>query len=141
VDAAYGGAALAAPSARAVFDGIDLADSLIVDPHKWLFAPFDVAALLYREPVLARAAHTQHAGYLEPITSRDEWNPSDYAHHLSRRVRGLPFWFSLATHGTEAYARAVERGLELAREAAERIERHPDLEKVWGPSLSVVLFR
>ena len=141
VDAAYGGAALAAPAARPTFDGIDLADSLVIDPHKWLFAPFDVAALLYRDPVLARAAHTQHAGYLEPITSRDEWNPSDYAHHLSRRVRGLPFWFSLATHGTRAYARAVERGLELAREAAERIEAHPDLEKVWGPSLSVVLFR
>jgi L-2,4-diaminobutyrate decarboxylase len=141
VDAAYGGAALAVPSARHVFDGIEQADSLVIDPHKWLFAPFDEAALLYRDPVLARAAHTQHAGYLEPLTSRDEWNPSDYAHHLSRRVRGLPFWFSLATHGTDAYSRAVERGLELAREAATRIEDHPHLEKVWGPSLSVVLFR
>jgi glutamate/tyrosine decarboxylase-like PLP-dependent enzyme len=141
VDAAYGGAALAAPSARAQFDGIELADSLVIDPHKWLFAPFDVAALLYRDPVLARAAHTQHAGYLEPITSRGEWNPSDYAHHLTRRVRGLPFWFSLAAHGTDAYAEAVERGLDLAREAAERIDRHPQLEMVWGPSLSIVLFR
>lgn len=141
VDAAYGGAALAAESGRHLFDGIELADSLVIDPHKWLFAPFDVAALLYREPVLARAAHTQHAGYLEPITSRNEWNPSDYAHHLTRRVRGLPFWFSLATHGTEAYAEAVERGMELARVAADRIDRHPELEKVWGPSLSIVLFR
>lgn len=141
VDAAYGGAALAAPAARPLFDGIEQADSLVVDPHKWLFAPFDVAALLYRNPVLARAAHTQHAGYLEPITSRGEWNPSDYAHHLSRRARGLPFWFSLATNGTDAYTSAVEQGIELARQAAERIEAHPRLEKVWGPSLSIVLFR
>ena len=141
VDAAYGGAALAAPQARPLFDGIEQADSLVIDPHKWLFAPFDVAALLYRNPAQARAAHTQHAGYLEPITSRGEWNPSDYAHHLSRRARGLPFWFSLATHGTAAYASAVERGIELACEAADRIDRHPRLEKVWGPSLSIVVFR
>lgn len=141
VDAAYGGAALAAPRARHLFAGIELADSLIVDPHKWLFAPFDVAALLYRDPSLARSAHAQHAGYLEPIIIRGEWNPSDYAHHLSRRVRGLPFWFSLATHGTDAYAAAVDRGLELAVDAAKQIDRHPRLEKVWGPSLSIVLFR
>jgi L-2,4-diaminobutyrate decarboxylase len=141
VDAAYGGAALAAPSCRPLFEGIELADSLIVDPHKWLFAPFDVAALLYRDPSLARSAHAQHAGYLEPITVRGEWNPADYAHHLSRRARGLPFWFSLAVHGTDAYAAAVERGIELAREAAARIEAHPCLQTVWGPSLSIVLFR
>jgi glutamate/tyrosine decarboxylase-like PLP-dependent enzyme len=141
VDGAYGGAALAVPAVRDRFAGIELADSLVVDPHKWLFAPFDVAALLYRDPTLARAAHTQHAGYLEPITSRDEWNPADYAHHLSRRARGLPFWFSLAVHGTEAYSRAVERGIDLAGEAAAKIEAHPRLELVWGPSLSIVLFR
>jgi L-2,4-diaminobutyrate decarboxylase len=141
VDGAYGGAALACPSQRPLFDGIELADSLVIDPHKWLFSPFDCAALLYRDPALARAAHTQHAGYLEPITVRGEWNPSDYAHHLTRRARGLPFWFSLAVHGTEAYARAVERGVELAVTAAERIVEHPRLEVVWGPSLSIVLFR
>ncbi len=65
VDAAYGGAALLAPSVRPLFDGIERADSMIVDPHKWLFAPFDCAALLYREPRLAKAVHTQDAAYLE----------------------------------------------------------------------------
>jgi glutamate/tyrosine decarboxylase-like PLP-dependent enzyme len=108
VDGAYGGAGLAAPSVRSAFDGIEQADSLIVDPHKWLFAPFDCCALVYRDPELARRAHTQEAGYLEPITTRDEWNPSDYAIHLSRRARGLPFWFSLAAYGTAAYAAAIE---------------------------------
>ncbi|HEY8093664.1 MAG TPA: pyridoxal-dependent decarboxylase, partial [Acidimicrobiales bacterium] len=91
VDAAYGGAAMAVPSVRPLFDGIEQADSFVVDPHKWLFAPFDCAALVYRDPAIARATHTQHAEYLEVLTDRPEWNASDYAFHLSRRARGLPF--------------------------------------------------
>ena len=121
VDGAYGGAALAAPSVRARFAGIEAADSFIVDPHKWLFAPFDSCALLYRDPEIARQAHTQHAEYLEILHAGDarlsspEWNASDYAHHLSRRARGLPLWFSLATHGTRAYTDAIETTLRVAR--------------------------
>ena len=141
VDAAYGGAALAAPSARPLFDGIERADSFVVDPHKWLFSPFDCAALVYRDPNLARAALTQQAGYLEVLNPTSPWNPSDLAIHMTRRVRGLPFWFSLASNGTKAYERAVERGLTLAREAARRIADAPDLDLVMEPELSVVLFR
>ncbi len=141
VDGAYGAAALAAPSVRPKFAGIEHADSLIVDPHKWLFAPFDCCALLYRNPALARAAHTQSAGYLDPIQTDAEWNPSDYAIHLSRRARGLPFWFSLASHGTAAYSRAIEATLELARAAAQEIERRPELELLNDPDLSVLVFR
>ena len=141
VDAAYGGAALAAPSVRNQFTGIERCDSFVVDPHKWLFAPFDCCALSYREPNLGRAAPTQHAGYLEVLTSRDEWNPSDYAAHLTRRARGLPFWFSLACHGVGAYRRAVETTLATARRAAELIELSPHTELVSEPSLSVVVFR
>ena len=68
VDGAYGGAGLAAPSVRDLYAGIEQCDSFIVDPHKWLFAPFDCCALLYREPAEARAAHTQKAGYLDVLT-------------------------------------------------------------------------
>jgi glutamate/tyrosine decarboxylase-like PLP-dependent enzyme len=78
VDGAYGGAGLAAPSIRDRYAGVERADSFIVDPHKWLFAPFDCCALLYREPALARAAHTQKASYLDVITDRPEWNPWAY---------------------------------------------------------------
>lgn len=141
VDGAYGLAALAAPSVRDRFRGVERADSLVVDPHKWLFAPFDCAALVYRDPELARLAHTQHAAYLDAIEIRDEWNPSDYAYHLTRRARGLPFWFSLAVHGTDAYATAIERTLEIAREAARRIDAAPHLELVRNPELTVVLWR
>ncbi|MEL0162383.1 MAG: pyridoxal-dependent decarboxylase [Halieaceae bacterium] len=140
VDGAYGGAALAAPSARPLFDGIEKADSFIVDPHKWLFAPFDCCALIYADPAKARSAHRQHGDYLE-VFYDGIWNPSDYAHHLSRRARGLPFWFSLAVHGTRAYAEAVEVTLERARDAAAMIEAHPNLEMVTEQRLSICVFR
>ncbi len=141
VDGAYGGAGLAAPSVRSLFNGIEHADSFVVDPHKWLFAPFDCSALLYRDPSLGRAAHTQHASYLEPLGEDDPWNPSDFAIHLTRRARGLPFWFSLAANGSDAYRDAVEATLTVARAAAERIRALPHLELVRDPVLSVVLFR
>ena len=69
VDGAYGLAALCAPSVRAKFDGVENADSFIVDPHKWLFAPFDACALIYREPEIAREVHSQHASYLDTLIS------------------------------------------------------------------------
>lgn len=152
VDGAYGGAALVAPSVRHRFAGIERADSLIVDPHKWLFAPFDSCALLYRQPEFARRAHTQHAEYLDVLHASHEhddvtdhriedWNPSDYAHHLSRRARGLPFWFSLATHGTDAYRDAVETTLAVAHGGAELIRSSAHCELVVEPELSVVVFR
>jgi glutamate/tyrosine decarboxylase-like PLP-dependent enzyme len=141
VDGAYGAAALAAPSARPRFQGIELADSFIVDPHKWLFAPFDCAALIYREPELARATHTQHASYLEPVAQVGEWSPSDYAIHLTRRARGLPFWFSLATYGTAAYTQAIERTLEVARYTAKAVRNRDYLTLVREPDLSVVCFQ
>jgi glutamate/tyrosine decarboxylase-like PLP-dependent enzyme len=145
VDGAYGAAALAAPSARDRFRGVERADSLIVDPHKWLFAPFDSCALIYREPFVGRAAHTQHAEYLDVLHADDPtqepWNASDFAHHLSRRARGLPLWFSLATYGTDAYADAVETTLRVARDAARLVDRTPHTELVMEPELSIVLFR
>jgi L-2,4-diaminobutyrate decarboxylase len=146
VDGAYGGAGLAAPSVRDRYRGVEHADSFIVDPHKWLFAPFDCCALVYKDPRIGRAAHTQHAEYLDVLHSTDdiddfEWNPSDFAHHLSRRARGLPFWFSLATHGTDAYRDAIETCLDVTRQGAKLIEEAPYLELIMEPELSVLLFR
>lgn len=141
VDAAYGGAALVSSVGRPLFDGIEQADSFVVDPHKWLFAPFDCCALVYRDPALAGAALTQHAEYLETLDATAEWNPADFAIHMTRRVRGLPLWFSLAAHGVQAYDRSVSRGIELARIAARMIDDRADLQLVLEPELSVVLFR
>jgi L-2,4-diaminobutyrate decarboxylase len=144
VDGAYGGAALCSPTARAKFAGIERCDSFIVDPHKWLFAPFDSCALVYRRPEVARAAHTQHAEYLDVLHGEHhqvEWNPSDYAHHLSRRARGLPFWFSLATYGTDAYADAVDTTLAVTAGVADLIREADHLDLLIEPELSIILFR
>ena len=139
VDGAYGLAALCAPSVRQLFDGVEAADSFIVDPHKWLFAPYDACALVYRNPELAKQVHSQHASYLD--TLKDEnWSPSDYAIHLTRRTRGLPFWFSLAAHGTDAYAEAMEQTLIVAQQAADLVRNHPNLELLCEPELSIVAF-
>ncbi len=139
VDGAYGGAGLCAPSVRGAFAGIERADSMIVDPHKWLFAPYDCCALIYRDGAAGRAAHTQTASYLDVI-DREAPNPSDLAIHLSRRVRGLPFWFSLATHGTDRYVQAVEQTLATAREVAAAIRQAPHLRLLREPDLTVLLF-
>jgi len=141
VDGAYGAAALAAPSVRDRFVGVERADSLIIDPHKWLFAPFDCCALLYRDPQVAKAAHTQRAEYLDVLHDDDDWNPSDFAHHLSRRARGLPLWFSLATHGTDAYRDAIETTLAVAHAAGELVRASEHCELVVEPELSIVMFR
>ena len=142
VDGAYGLGALCAPSARPRFAGLELADSFIVDPHKWLFSPFDSCALVYRDPALGRAAHRQHAAYLETLYADDEaFNPSDYGVHLTRRARGLPLWFALAVHGTDAFEAAVERTLETAREAAAEVRSRPELELLLEPELTVLAFR
>ena len=141
VDGAYGGGALLAPSARPLFDGIERADSFIVDPHKWLFAPYDACALIYRDPPSAAAAHRQVASYLDTALSGPDWNPADYGYHLSRRARGLPLWFSLATYGTDAYRDAVESVLAITKTTAAAIVERPNLELIMEPDLSVLLFR
>lgn len=140
VDGAYGLAALCAPSVRAKFDGIEYADSFIVDPHKWLFAPFDVCALIYKDPSIAKDSLAQRASYLDTLHEDDEWNPSDYAIHLTRRTRGLPFWFSLAANGTDAYKDAVEYTMMIAKKAVELIKAHPNLDLLVEPELSIVAF-
>ncbi|MEI6362421.1 MAG: pyridoxal-dependent decarboxylase [Actinomycetes bacterium] len=142
VDGAYGGAGMLSRTIRHRYDGIEHADSLVMDPHKWWFAPFDSAALLYRDPRLAKAVHTQDASYLDVIhEDDDDFNPSDLAYHLTRRARGLALWFSMAVNGLDAYRDAVDHSLAMARYAADRIDADPDLHLIREPDLSVVLFR
>jgi aromatic-L-amino-acid decarboxylase len=141
VDGAYGAAGLFAPSVRGHFNGIEQADSMVVDPHKWLLAGFDSAALIYREPHLAKAVHTQDASYLDPLRAAGAWNPSDYAYGLTRRARGLPFWFSLAVNGADAYSEAIEYTISLAKQTARLIEANPILELVREPELSTVIYK
>ena len=139
VDGAYGLAALCSDIARGRFRGIERADSFGVDPHKWLFAPYDCAALVYRDPAPAASTHAQHGAYLDAV-NRGEWNPSDYAYHLSRRARGLPLWFGLVTYGTRAYTEAVDKSIRTAREFADAVSARLGFTLLLQPELSVVLF-
>jgi glutamate/tyrosine decarboxylase-like PLP-dependent enzyme len=139
IDGAYGAAALLSSTCRPLFAGFERCDSFIVDPHKWLFAPYDSCALMYRDTNLAKSAHSQTAHYLDNI-DRDQTNPSDLAIQLSRRARGLPFWFSLATHGTKKYSTAVEMSISTARQVAAHINESRHLSLIADPMLSIVLF-
>lgn len=143
IDGAYGGAALLVDSVRHLFDGVERCDSFTIDPHKWLFTPYDCGAIIYKNPALAKATHAQQGSYLDIFNEKemDGFNPSDYQVQLTRRLRGMPLWFSLAMHGTDVYKEAVTKGITLALEAAQLIENHDKLELIMPPNLSVVLFR
>ena len=140
VDGAYGLAALADPESSNLFKGLEHADSLIVDPHKWLFAPYDSCALLYKNAIFGAQAHGQKGHYLD-IVDKNAWNPSDFALHLTRRPRGLPLWFSLAVYGSRTYAKAIKQTLKIARQIADGITKIESLELILGPQLTVILFR
>lgn len=141
IDGAYGLAGILVPELKRAFAGIERSDSFIVDPHKWLFAPFDACALVYRNPELAKEVFSQHGEYLEPINKKtNEWNPSDYALNLTRRPRGLPLWFSLAAHGVGLYRQALRDNVALAHRIADEIDTRGYLKLVRRPQLSVVVF-
>ncbi len=142
VDAAYGGGALAARSVRHLFNGIERSNSVTIDPHKWLFSPYDCGAVIYKDPELARKAHAQEGSYLDIFSDEGAkgFNPADYQIQLTRRVRGLPLWFSLAMHGTERYNARRTRNRARA-DCREQISRSDHLELVREPSLSCVMFR
>jgi L-2,4-diaminobutyrate decarboxylase len=140
VDGAYGGAALLSRRTRPLLAGLERADSFIVDPHKMLYSTFDCAALVYRDRAAASCALTQTADYLE-FCDGDHANPSDLAIHLTRRARGVPLWASLLAYGSDAYAAAVDRCVDVTAYAAERITAAAALELVLEPAFTVVVLR
>jgi glutamate/tyrosine decarboxylase-like PLP-dependent enzyme len=143
VDGAYGLSAMLLPELRARFTGIERADSFIVDPHKWMFAPAGSCALVYRRPWLAREVHTQHGPYIDIIrtASDDVYNPSDLGYQLTRRASGLPIWFALALHGVDAHRQGIRHGIVMARAFADAVRACAVAELVLEPELGVVLFR
>ena len=144
VDGAYGCAALFAPSIRARFDGIELVDSFVVDPHKWLFAPFDCAGLIYREPHLAKAVHTQDASYLDVLHTRRPRGVEPERLRLPpdpAGARASPCGSRWPSTGPTPTATPSRPCSTVTQQAADLIERLPHLELVRRPELSVVLFR
>lgn len=141
VDGAYG--ALAALAAPERFEGLSLADSVSLDPHKWLYQPVDCGCLLYRDPEAARAAFS-HTGDYARALSRDEVEGFAFfeeSPELSRRFRGLKLWLSLRYHGLAAFRDAIARDLEHAQRLVRNIRARPELELLAPAGLSAVCFR
>jgi glutamate/tyrosine decarboxylase-like PLP-dependent enzyme len=142
VDAAYGGFAVLAAAGREALAGMELADSVTLDPHKWLYQPYECGCLLVRAGPALGAAFSITPDYLnDAVAQAGEINFSDLGLQLSRSSRALKVWVSIRYFGLDAFRGAVERSLELAVLAKERIEQSEELELMAPPSLGVVCFR
>jgi glutamate/tyrosine decarboxylase-like PLP-dependent enzyme len=140
VDGAYGGlASLAEP---ALFAGLDEADSLSLDAHKWLYQPLECGCLLFRDPGAARSAFSHSGDYVRIMNEgeRESFAFFDETLELSRRFRALKLWISLRYHGRAAFREAIDQDLRRARLLAEMIRSEPELEILGEGPLSAVCF-
>jgi aromatic-L-amino-acid decarboxylase len=141
VDAAYGGAAAMLPSHAHVLDGAHRADSLVINPHKWLFVPFDLSALYCRRMDDLRAAFSLTPEYLRTPETGRVANLMDTGVQLGRRFRALKLWMVLRTYGARGIREHLTRHIRLARQFADWVDADPDFERLAPVPLSVVCFR
>ena len=142
VDAAYGGFAMLTEFGQRALAGIERADSVTLDPHKWLFVPFECGCLLVRDPPRLKAAFQIFPEYLaDAQTGHEAVNFADYGEQLTRYSRALKVWMSVRYFGTDAIRDAIERAMMLARRLEERVRVTPTLEIVSPARFGVVCFR
>jgi aromatic-L-amino-acid decarboxylase len=141
VDAAYAGAAAILPECRSAFEGVERADSLVVNPHKWLFTPFDLSALYCRRMDVLRAAFSLTPEYLRTGESSEVRNLMDTGFQLGRRFRALKLWVVMRTFGLDGLRARLREHMRLARLFAAWIDQDPDFERVSPVSFGVVCFR
>ena len=140
VDGAYG--ALAAIAAPEKFDGIELVDSLSLDPHKWLYQPLDCGCLLYRDIDNARKTFMYTGSYAKQLSSDpiEGFAFFEESMELSRRCRALKLWLSLRYHGLESFRAAIQRDLEHAQRLAQAVDAMPELERLAPVGLERSMF-
>jgi glutamate/tyrosine decarboxylase-like PLP-dependent enzyme len=142
VDAAYGGFAVLTESGRRALGGVERADSVTLDPHKWLFVPFECGCLLVRDPHRLKAAFQIFPEYLADVQSGHEAvNFADYGEQLTRYSRAVKVWMSVRYFGTDAIRDAIDRGMALARRLEQRVRETPGLEIVSPARFGIVCFR
>jgi aromatic-L-amino-acid decarboxylase len=141
VDAAYGGVAAMLPSHAHVLAGAGRADSLVVNPHKWLFTPFDLSAFYSRRMDVVRAAFSLTPEYLRTSEGSGVKNLMDTGVQLGRRFRALKLWMILRRYGVRAIREHLARHIELAQQLASWVDAHPDFERLAPVPFSVVCFR
>jgi hypothetical protein len=142
VDAAYGGFAALTERGRSQLAGIELADSVTLDPHKWLYQPYECGCLIVRDSRLLDSAFAITPDYLrDAATAAGEVSFSDRSLQLTRTSRALKIWMSIQYFGLDAFRAAIDRSLDLAALACQRIDESPTLELAAVPSLGIVCFR
>ena len=142
VDAAYGGFSVLADDGRRALTGIERADSVTLDPHKWLYVPFECGCVMAREPTRLKAAFQIYPDYLKDAESDgDEINFADYGEQLTRYARALKVWLSVSYFGTDALRAAISYSLSLAAHAEVLVRRERDLEVLAPATLGILCFR
>jgi len=144
VDGAYGAMAALSPRLRPHFVGMERADSIAVDPHKWLYVPYEAGATLVREPGRLAAAFRKFPEYLASDPESPFPGPAWFAERgveLSRGFKALKVWMGMKTHGRRGYARAIENDVRLAHFLAAEVDRRPDFERLAPTVLSIANFR
>ena len=141
-DSAYAGFSVLTDRGRKLLDGLGRADSLTLDPHKWLYVPFECGCLLAKDPAKLASAFSIHPEYLQDVRAKDsQVNFADYGEQLTRYSRALKVWFSVQYYGTAAIRAAQDEAMALA-DLAERIVREsPDMEVLTPAQFGIVCFR
>lgn len=141
-DSAYAGFSVLNERGRRLLDGLGRADSLTLDPHKWLYVPFECGCLLVKDPAKLESAFSVHPEYLQDVRARDsEVNFSDYGEQLTRYSRALKVWFSVQYFGTAAIGAAQVRAMALADLAEQIVRESPELEVLTPAQFGIVCFR
>ena len=144
VDGAYGALASMVPSLAPLFEGMERGDSIAVDPHKWLYVPYEAGATLVREPGKFAATFRKFPEYLAQDAESPFPGPAWFAERgveLSRGFKALKVWMGLKVHGRRAYAAQIENDVRLAKFLAAEVDRRPDFERLAEPVLSIAAFR
>ncbi len=143
IDGSYGALAAQSPHLQGAMAALNRADSLSLDPHKWLYAPLDAGCLLVRNAAALRRAFSEGAGYIDVVADRDmsEFAYWDHGPELSRRFRALKIWFLLKIHGTRAIQAAIDSNIAVAHHLAAAIDASSDFERLAPAPLSIVCFR
>lgn len=142
VDGAYGGAASLVPRGRALLAGMERADSVVIDPHKWLFQPYEAGVVFVRHPGLLDRTFASSPEYLQDVAAGEqEVNFSERSVQLSRGLRAFKLWLSLKVFGAEAFRAAVQRGIEIAERAQTMLEECGRFAIVTPATIGVVTFR
>jgi aromatic-L-amino-acid decarboxylase len=141
VDLAYAGSAAILPEYRWIMDGVELADSMVTNPHKWLITPVDLSATYTRRPEVFRAAFSLVPEYLRTAEDPRALNYMEYGVPLGRRFRSLKLWFILRTYGREKLAEFIRDQITWAQELAKQIENHPNFEIAAPQAFSLICLR